>query len=285
MAITVERHWSDASGGDNLDSTGSRQLRFIISGTDDVGEAIDALRGSAPGSVGPYTAVNWEIVERLTDTHWLGLASYGQLSGGGSGEPPLGRDGELSIDTTGGKTKVTHYRPGYRQHAYVRSGGDPYVPPEFNGAINVKEDAIEGVEIDDLACSIKISRVYSDAELPASYLMTVTNLTPSTNESTMTLRVNKKNLVFERGEVLYRGSQINYQRSSGEWRVVHNFDCKPNEENRVYGGITVPLIRGWEYVWVHCEKDNSQANWAIMQPRVISVGPVYREKNLNQLGA
>jgi hypothetical protein len=156
------------------------------------------------------------------------------------------------------------------------SGGVWIMPadaPDFENAINVAEDSIEGCDI--AAPSLSFERRITIPVVNVAYIQTAMSLIG---------KVNKKRFYhFEPGEVLYLGCVADKENASA-WKVTHKFRVERNRRNiRITKDITVPLKRGHDYLWV---KYRPTARWGIVvqEPIAAYVSVVYEEADFSLLG-
>lgn len=285
MAITVEKAWNDTEGDGDGDGA-SREVRYIISGTDSYDAAETAFLADADPESGGLVGVHYTLT-RLSDNHWLGVLTHGTVSiiPGVRPDPPQTKDdpSELSFDTTGGSKHIKVYRG--TPTKYAASGKEV---PDLGGAINVSPDlgGVDGADIGEAACRINVTKVLTSAELPSTYLNTVWRLTYCVNSSPMLLNVDGKLLSFDAGELLFLGASLNYKRGTKEWRITYQFAAKPNE-TRSYGYVPSIFVKGWQYVsfwFAPTAVTQGGKNFVVPQADGVWVGDVYTEANLSLLG-
>lgn len=279
MAITVERAYEDVTGDENADG-GSRSVPYLIFGSDDADDVMNALISDSDPTEAGLTAGNWGGLTRLAENVWRGVVQYGMLSvTTAKREPPqeVG-EGELSFDTTGGTKKISHYLS-------TPTSTSLSTVPDFKGAIAVTKSGIEGAEIGEASCKFQISKTLNDVDVPSSYLDTLFRYTYCVNTAAVTLNANGKALVFAPGELLFLGASVTFSRATQKWRIVYQFAGKPND-TRTVNGMAIS-VRGWDYVWIYTEPRPQSSGgfaWVIQEPRAVYAGKVYREADLNYLG-
>jgi hypothetical protein len=149
----------------------------------------------------------------------------------------------------------------------------PADAPDFENAINVSEDSIEGCDI--AAPSLSFERRITIPVVNVAYIQTVMSLIGKVNK--------KKFYHFEPGEVLYLGCVADKENASA-WKVTHKFRVERNRRNiRITKDIVVPLKRGHDYLWV---KYRPTARWGIVvqEPVAAYVSVVYEEGDFSLLG-
>jgi hypothetical protein len=149
----------------------------------------------------------------------------------------------------------------------------PADAPDFENAINVAEDSIEGCDI--VAPTLSFERRITIPILNIAYIQTAMSLIGKVN--------NRPFYHFEPGEVLYLGCVADKENASA-WKVTHKFRVERNRRNiRVTKDIVVPLKRGHDYLWV---KYRPTARWGIVvqEPVGAYVSVVYEEGDFSLLG-
>lgn len=84
-------------------------------------------------------------------------------------------------------------------------------------------------------------------------------------------------------ELLYMGSQIAEADANGKRKLNHELKYSPTYKNIVVSSdITVPIKRGWDYLWIlYGQVKDSGSNLTIQKPIAAYVVKVYPEININ----
>lgn len=279
--ITVELAWDEGEASESPNGAGSRELVYIIRGTNDRELAMRAFIDQAAQEVAGLIVGGWQI-GRLTETEWRGVAQYGMLEITGVRESPLAAgEAEFSLDTTGGTKKVVQYLD--QPRSFAPSGK---TAPDFKGLINVTKDGVDGVEIGDGVDKITITRVFERSQVPVDYFDRGRRLRYHVNNAYVTLNIDGYAFNFAPGELLFLGWNCSYSRASKAWRISYYFAGNANESGLKAGDIDGIDKLGWEYIWfatVEETDDTAVPKRKIKKPIAAYVGPVYGYGDLNQL--
>lgn len=164
----------------------------------------------------------------------------------GPGTPTEALPPSYSWDTTGGTVRI-YQSYGTRSLTFAAGEGTSIDEVqaaqqgqtlENQRAIGISDDKVEGVEV--YAAKFDWARDVVRDSVSQQYLDNLQLLTGRINDASF--------YKWAEGEVLYLGAtgrQVN-----GRWNITHKFSVQKNLENVVVGnGITIPKVRGWEYVW------------------------------------
>ncbi|WP_020468096.1 hypothetical protein [Zavarzinella formosa] len=141
--------------------------------------------------------------------------------------------------------------------------------PDYGNAINVGPNGVEGVEIHAPDPKFQVS-----FKVPS---LTVGRFTKLCFHSC------KMNAVAWQGffprEILFLGTDGSYTDADKKWSLTYQFAYSPTLKNLpINDQITVPLKRGWDYLWVLYEhKDDKVADSLVMRPKCVYVMRVYSE--------
>lgn len=189
---------------------------------------------------------------------WDVTAKYGKK------KPIEVGDFDFSFDTSGSSTKIT-------QSPYTQIYGD--AAPDFEGAIGVRQDQIEGVDKKFKGFTFQVKRKYKFSELPADFILNLYRKTTGVNEDTFVVNYKGQILTFQGGEVQFLGA-TGQSTGDDELEVVYKFESSPNATNLTIGDITGITKLGFDYLWVLYEDDTSN-NFLIRRPRAVYVEGIY----------
>ena len=236
---------------------------FIITGVTSGVEAELALSASpeCPWVIGPEydgTILRREniSVAPLSNDVWSGTVAY-ESKGAGSWT--------FAGSTGGGSFNVTQ---GYG----VRSYGT--APPNFQGAINVTENGVEGVDVVVPQLEFSLTKTQDFGFVSPAYMVALKDITGTTNGAEFS--------GFARGELLFLGAEFS-QQSTGETSVTYKFSASPNRTGLTIGSITGIVKRGHEYLWV-LYRPNQSGNYLVRVPVAVYVHQLYVEANFEALG-
>jgi hypothetical protein len=184
--------------------------------------------------------------------------------GGSSGIAP----GSISWDTSGNTERITQ---AYEQERL------PAAAPDFEGAINVNGDRVDGVDV------VRPCLRYSETwMMPASivrssgFLGAVYSLTGTVNKSTFR--------DFDAGEALFMGARGQWQSGAPYAAITFEFEARPNIQDwYAFPGVNESAQKkGWEHVWIRYEGD-VDANSLIQKPVAAYKSEVYKEAEWDAL--
>lgn len=152
-------------------------------------------------------------------------------------------------------------------------------PPDFKNAINVKEDSVEGVEVETPAFHFEITLHVNPAFLTPDFEYQLFIRTGTVNLDTFR--------IFAPGECKFLGCRGS-QKGQEDVELTFRFAGSPNRSNFKVGAITVGFKRGWDYMWVRSVRTlDSVANVTVQVPRAVYIEQVSYESTFDffrQLG-
>ena len=255
MAIYIREAFGSRASSVSKDESKTPTLWHVF-GSDDDAEMIDYLIASlAGGLVGhssvPLTKDAIEL-EQLGPLHWFARVNYS------SKRRAIGTS-VLNFDTSGGSTHITQSLSTLRSTAGA---------PNFDGAINVSEDRVDGVDITIPSFKFSETHIVAAADVDLAYLKTLSELTGATNNATFK--------GWAAGEVLFLGaSGVLQLGDDAAWEITYSFDMSPNRIIPV-GSLGNILKEGWAYLWI-VYRDTEDGNSIVKQPKAAYVEQVYPE--------
>ncbi|MCX5685269.1 MAG: hypothetical protein NT049_16545 [Planctomycetota bacterium] len=273
MAVTIAEKAESraASQGDQ----NSVELQFTVMGAADEAEALAALTAQAPTAWNGLVRKNCRV-EPVGDgsSCWNGTVTYG----GATASKQEGSK-SLSFDTTGGTQHITQAKEHVSTTYYE---GD--TPPNFQGAIGVTDDSVEGCDITVPVFSFSVTKYLSKAAMTSTYVGYLFTLTGKTNSAQVSITVNGLTLTFAAGELLFLGASGS-ARGDDSWEVTFRFAASPNATNLSIGGLTGIAKKGWEYMWVqYKDAKDTGAKCVLKKPKRVIVDRVYDSGDLSLLG-
>jgi hypothetical protein len=274
----------------------THRARYFATGSDNDAEIKAAALFSIPAnwvsSQGGDALERQSIdVKRIGVTTWELDVHYGAAEDEDSQEEPETGDGDYTFDTSGGTQNVQVARTvgtKPKQDVYDRNGlvKDAQNNPEdpFGGALNVTgesgKEKPHGVDITIPTLKFTRTHYLPSSLVTPSYVKTLAGLTGCVNSSAWNS--------FAAGELLFLGAQ-GQRRGSKDWQVTFSFDASSNQTNVAIGTgsfkITVPSVKGWEYLWVKWGTVKHET-LPIMVPFPVQacVAQIYPESDFSQLG-
>lgn len=187
-----------------------------------------------------------------------------------NGQPPTFVPGGVAWDTTGG---TEHMTQAIQQTGY---GSDT---PDFEGAINVSGNAVQGVDV--VRPSLRYSETWImpvSTAMNCGYIGAVFSLTGTVNQDNFRC--------FAPGEVLFLGARGQWQEDQPYVAITFEFEVRANDDDFYpFTGFSQEPVakKGWEYFWILYE-DAIDANALVRHPIAGYISQVYHEKPWDNLG-
>jgi len=252
----------------------SRTMHFAIFGTT---SKVEAENLAAAEVVTFYDGVPLTTysLEFVGGDYWEGRANYSSGSQQGQSKEP--GSSTLEFDTGGGTQRIQMARATISKN----------VPPlgtvvDFEGAINVNEDRIEGVDVTLPVFHFSIThQLPIEHEIPLGYVRGVFLLTGMMNAAVFK--------GFERGEVLFLGGS-GRKRSEEAAELNFKFAASPNVTKLKIGEganqVTVPVKLGWDVLWIkYMDVVPTNGKSIIKRPTQANVERVYEFGDFTVLGS
>jgi hypothetical protein len=270
MATTISENFLSRSF--TLGQQAVRELIFDIHDATDETEAQTILLATAP-SVYQGQVLDSINADPVGVDLWKGYARYTRLAD----------DSEYTFDTGGGSQKIT------QSLATVGMFAPPgFTAPDFQGAIGVSDDKVEGAEIVDRKYQFTETHTFLNSAVTDAYKLALFRLTGRVNNATF------KN--FAAGESLFMGASGS-KRGDGLWSITFRFNCSPNvtgleiggEFSSGYGGGSGAISgidkAGWDYLWVrYADFEDSVGTSLVKRPVAAYVERVYEADDFADLG-
>jgi len=274
MPFTVEER--DTSRTITSGANPAVELRFVVRGTggdvqNDEG-ALAALEDDAPAEFLSLPRRDVRI-EPSGPGLWDGEASYAPVQD--ESEPPQQGESVFTFDTGGGTQHITQSLATVSTHA-----APGQTAPNFQGAIGVTADSVEGVDIVVPVFQFTETHVLPNATVTDAYKNTLMILTGRVNSDAFR--------GFAAGSVLFLGAAGTKRGSpsgDGDWEVTFRFAVSANLSSITVGPITGISKKGWEYLWVRYEDaEDTGAQSIVKRPVAAYVERVYLELPFSALG-
>lgn len=262
MAITVHEKWE--SRETTVGESPSIDLVFIIRGTDDDLAVKSALAAASPVLYDGLVRQSMHI-ERIAEDIWEGSVRYGKL------EPPETGDSNYQFDTGGGTQHITQSLATVGRYAPPGK-----TAPDFQGAIGVTHDNVEGVDITVPVYNFSETHYIASGLVTPGYKATLFYLTGRVNNAPFR--------GFAAGEVLFLGASGS-KRGQEDWEISFKFAASPNMTGLTIGDITGIAKKGWEYLWVrYADAEDAAAKVLVKRPAAVYVEKVYPDGDFSLLG-
>lgn len=254
------------------------ELLYTIRGTTDDLAAKAALVDASPAEYDGLVRLSAEIDPVGLDgssgggapSVWDGTVRYGVVDG----SAPQTGSSSFSFDTGGGSQHIT------QSLATTGIYSAPGIPaaPNFQGAIGVTENAVEGVDITVPVYNFSETHYLPSSSVTLAYRSTLFYLTGRVNAAGF------KGTAA--GECLFLGASGSKRSVPGadDWEITYRFAASPNMSGLVVGPITGISKGGWEYLWVrYRDVEDTGAKMLVKQPVAVYVERVYESGNFGSL--
>jgi len=255
-------------------TTGAKQsvtMFYVLDGTSDDVTARDLLLSSTPGTYDGLVRDECSLEPIFVDTvndagKWECSVRYVKPE---YQEPEVG-ESSFSFDTGGGTQHITQSLQTIA--SYAASG----TPPDFQGAIGVTHDSVEGVDITVPVYNFSETHYLADTVVTEAYKQTLFQLTGKVNNAPFK--------GFAAGEVLFLGASGS-KRGEEDWEITFRFAASPNRTGLTVGSITGIDKKGWEYMWVrYADGEDEVAHAMVKKPVAVYIEKVYELGDFTQLG-
>jgi len=245
-------------------------LVYNVFGTEDELAAKNAVEAASPRSYGspsqsPYVLRQNIQVEPVGTGLWTATVHYDTTGA----EPTWALD-SFEFDTSGGTQHVTQSLGTLGR--YAASG---WGCPDFQGAIGVSQNSVEGVDI--TVPVFNFAETHRFTSITDSYKLALFYATGKINNATFR--------GFAAGEVLFLGATGSKRDVYVEtpWEITYRFAACRNRTNIVVGSIGGIAKRGWDYMWVRYA-EHEDADALIKRPVGVYIERVYEDTNFAALG-
>lgn len=259
---TIAERWTSRRW--NVGPSPTVELTYVIEGTTDDMVARQLVEAAVPVAYGSMPRQKYQL-QRVGHTAWEATVVYGGIE-----QPDIGIIAlDFSIGTT--TVKITQ---ALQTVAYAPPGK---IPPDFQDAINVSKNGIDGVEIEIPTLEWVETWRHPDQSINGlAYAGAVYDIVGTVNNAPFR--------GFAAGEIRMRGLNGRKTRHDA-WEFSYTFAASPNATNLTVGDITGIAKKGWEYLWVFYEDAEDQnAHVLSVKPRAAYVATVYRQTDFTALG-
>lgn len=210
---------------------------------------------------GAYTVLTYQSYKILPKGNGLYEAevTYGRQS-------PL-----FTFEIAGGQQKITQSLETIQSYA-----PEGEMAPDFQGAIGVDGDKVNGVDISVPTFAFEITIHVQPGLVTQAYILSLANLAWTVNTATF--------YGFDPGEVLFVGVRGS-QRGLEDVELTYKFQRQPTKYDIQVGDITVTQKDGWEYLWIlYANSVDATANVLVKVPSAAYVERVYEYGDFSILG-
>jgi hypothetical protein len=246
----------------------SKQLGYLVTGFADDNDAKNAVLATVPLVVvalnGFPLPINQMDAEQLADEIYEVDVTWGDQQNKTNNTPVV------TFDTGGETQKITQSIS--TSGMYAANGA---TPANFNGAIGVTKDGIEGVSV-GVPCHKWTEKHYlSDSIVTPAWRIAMTLLSHRTN--------NAQFRGFDTDMVQF--DHVSGSKSGTElWEVTFYFEAGPHLTNLTVGSITGIDKKAWEYLWIdYLDTHDNAANRLVKTPIGVYVEQVYFQGDFSTL--
>ena len=158
--------------------------------------------------------------------------------------------------------------------AYAPSGVPSTKIPNFNGAIGVTKDGVEGCDVNVPSLTWTEHQLLPSSQITKAYILTIFNLSARMNADQWR--------IFAKGEALFMGASLQQSQGREGWTGDFRWIGSPNAVNIPVGNITVAAKLGHDYLWARYQDAVSNGN-AVKIPKFVFVERVYTFGDMNTL--
>jgi hypothetical protein len=211
---------------------------------------------------------------------WKGSVTWGTSQDNNKKTPVI------QFDTDGGTQKITQSLQTLGSYAFPLTdvGGSPIgvsgTVTNYNGAIGVTKDGVEGVEVTVPTFKWTEKWWIPQSLCNAPYLKTLEAATGLTNLNAFR--------GFNQGEVLFLGASGGG--NLGElWEVTFKFSASTDDDNLTVGSGAIQITGvnkpGWAYMWIrYLDKVDPTSKFAVKVPQQANVEQVYDQTDFAAFG-
>jgi len=248
----------------------SVEMTYTLTGSSDDVEIRDAVIDNTPTTYNSLVRQSIQIEPVNVDSGadsgiWTAVVRYGIREAIEVGATSL-----FTFDTAGGVQHITQSLETIASYAAVGA------PPDFQGAIAVTHDSVEGVDITVPVYNFSETHYLAASAVNQTYKNTLFALTGKVNNASF------KGLAA--GECLFLGASGS-RRSPDDWEITYRFAGSPNRTGIAVGPITGIAKAGWQYLWVrYADADDADAVTIVKRPVAAYVERVYDAADFSLIG-
>lgn len=242
-----------------LGDAASLDLLYVIRGTESDSEVRSLTNATAPPT---YLDLDKDSIQTEPQGGgvWFATVHY----------TLKGNPADFEFDTSGGSQRISTSLATLQRVALPGQSA-----PDYQGAINVRDDRVEGVDITVPVYTFSETHYYEKILVTPALKNNIFQLTGRVNHDIFK--------GFAKGEVLFLGASGS-RKGLENWAITYKFAASPNVVNQPLGsGGLLVSKEGWEYLWVRFA-DSVDSNVLVKIPVAYYVERVYPYGNLTLLG-
>ena len=249
MPITIDEKFDSREATDS--DSPSAELLYVVQGTDDDLQVKALVAATAPATYDGLKRDSFTITP-LGGGIWDCSVRYVEIES----------ESQFTFDTGGG---TQHINQSLQSVNNYPAPGE--VAPNFQGAIGVNQDQIEGTDVTVPVYNFTETHYIDDALVTLAYKGTLFLLTGRVNNAAFK--------GFAAGEVLFLGAS-GAKRGLEDWEITFRFAASPNVAGLQLGNIAGINKEGWQYLWVRfADEEDAGAKTLIKKPIAAYVERVY----------
>lgn len=263
----------------SLGNDRNAEVSWLVHGAADYEEAITALEAEVEPTFDGLTLRNYGLGEAFGGGSWPGYARYAPAGFINANQPKaaepmeLGDPAIVTQSTRGGTQRILR-----SLETVASSRGVLWIGvPDFDQAINVVGDTIEGVEVGVAGSVFTYKTVLPAAFVTATYRELFESLYDHVNSSPFS--------GYPAGEIKFEGGTLS-QRKGEDWDAEFIFGRSKNRTGiTLNGSLADPLDKdGWDLLWVRYEDiEDTVAKTLTKSVRSAYVERVHPRADLNAL--
>ena len=258
MPITIDEKFNSREATESESPT--TELLYVVQGTDDDGLVKSLVAATAPAVYSGLKRDSFSVAT-LGGGVWECTVRYVKFE----------NESQFTFDTGGGTQHINQAITTVNRYA---APGE--VAPDFQGAIGVNQDQIEGTDITVPVYNFTETHKIDASLVTGAYKSTLFFLTGRVNAAAFK--------GFARGEVLFLGAS-GAKRGDEEWEITYRFAASPNVTDLQLGNITGINKEGWHYLWIRfTDEEDNAAKVLIKKPIAAYVERVYEYGDFSGMG-
>ena len=258
MPVTIDEKFDSREATESESPT--TELLYVVQGTDDDLVVKSLVDATAPALYNGLVRDSFTI-KPVGGGVWECSVQYVEVSS----------DSQFTFDTGGGTQHISQ-----AIQTINRYPAPGEIAPDFQGAIGVNGDQIEGTDITIPVYNFTETHYIDDALVTGAYKATLFFLTGRVNNAPFK--------GFAKGEVLFLGAS-GAKRGFEDWEITFRFAASPNVTGLTLGNIVGIDKEGWQYLWVRfADEEDNVAKTLIKKPIAAYVERVYEYGDFSGLG-
>ena len=258
MPVTIDEKFDSREATESDSPT--TELLYVVQGTDDDLAVKSLVAATAPALYNGLVRDSFTI-KPVGGGVWECSVQYVEVSS----------DSQFTFDTGGGTQHISQSLQSVNRYA---APGE--IAPDFQGAIGVNGDQIEGTDITVPVYNFTETHYIDDSLVTGAYKATLFFLTGRVNNAPFK--------GFAKGEVLFLGAS-GAKRGFEDWEITFRFAASPNVTGLTLGNIVGIDKEGWQYLWVRfTDEEDNVAKTLIKKPIAAYVERVYEYGDFSGLG-